>query len=237
MFYHAIVLILASIISLNAKAERPPKIVDVALLKSYVPIGFDDNDRVELTVEGSFSDTCHKVAYSRVEVDPEHHALRIWQFAYQYSGICTQLFVPFSETVRVGVIGAGVYDIFDGVSGKWLGQLPVVRSTHAGADDYLYAAVDDAFLIADAKGNKALTLCGEVTDRCTFLREVRVLYYRDVIVVQPIAERIEGRCAPTRARFTKTVPLAPELKGTYLLHVRSMNGNSINKLVSADYIE
>ena len=38
-----------------------PEIVNIPLNKVYVPVGFDDNDRVQIVVEGDFPNTCYKI--------------------------------------------------------------------------------------------------------------------------------------------------------------------------------
>lgn len=227
----------AFFLSVTSYAKKP-SIVGISVEKSFVPVGFDDNDRVQVTVAGAFPSTCYKVDTAKATVDAEQKAIRIWQTAYKYGGPCLRMIVPFTDVVDLGIVREGDYNLYDGPSGKWLGKLPITRSSHPGPDDYLYAPVNDAFLITDAAGTKTLTLIGEFSDRCTELKEVRVHYYPEVIVVQPIARRTEiGPCEAMRNRFLKTVPLDPALRGTYLLHVRSMNGQAINKVVDATFLE
>ncbi|NBW99597.1 hypothetical protein EBR03_08505, partial [bacterium] len=38
-----------------------PKTVETALTKAYIPLGFDDNDRIQIAVAGTFKNTCYKV--------------------------------------------------------------------------------------------------------------------------------------------------------------------------------
>lgn len=224
-------------LGLAAQGDQNPEIVDVSLQKSFIPIGFDDNDRVQVTVEGMFPNTCYKVSTTGASVNEEQKTIQFRQTAYHYSGVCLQMIVPFTQVVDVGLVKAGEYDLYDGTSGIWLGKLPVNRATHPEADDFLYAPVTDAFLTVDASATKTLTLVGAFSDRCTVLSDVKVSYFPEVIVVQPVAKRLGERCEPGTIRFTKTIELDASLKGTYLLHVRAMNGQAINKIVEAQFIE
>lgn len=220
-----------------AYAAPEPKEVKVALDKAYVPIGFDDNDRVQIMVTGSFPNTCYKVDSVRAEVNAETKSIRVWQSALLYSGDCLPIVVPFSQVVNVGLVKEGDYSLWDGASGAALGKLPVLRSAHSGPDDFLYAPIKDAIVMVDEAGAKSLKLVGEFSDRCTEIEEIKIHYYPEVIVVQPTARRTGERCALQKTRFMKVVELEPALKGTFLLHVRSMEGQAINKLVDVNFAE
>jgi len=248
MGYRTSVLVLAMSMAIGAQAfegnsdggdgtgDSPflPKIVNVEVRKTYVPTGFDDNDRIQLMAAGTFPNTCYKVGHYTTEIDAQTKTIRIRQSAYQYFGVCLNLVVPFSQIVDLGPLKAGTWQLVDASSGKAMSSFSVTRSTKPEPDEYLYAPVSDAYVHRDAAtGKDTVTLQGTFTDRCTQLKEVRVHYYPEVIVVQPIAVHIEKRdgCAYELVRFSETVNLAEGLKGTYLLHVRAMNGQAISKLV------
>ncbi len=218
----------------SAFAQQKPTVVSFPLERSFVPIGYDDNDKVQLTLAGSFPDTCYRVASVKTRVDEATKTVFVHQTAYHYPGICIRVFVPFSSVADLGIIGAGEYRIVDESSKKDLGKLPVLRSAHSGADDYLYAAIFDATISNDSPGKRMLNLYGEMPDRCSELQDVQVHYYPEVIVVQPIAKRIGENCIAEKKRFIKMVPLDSSVKGVHLLHVRSLSGQAINKLVDVD---
>ena len=91
----------------------------------------------------------------------------------------------------------------------------------------------DAFITTEPEtGIHTLSILGAFSDRCTVFEDIKVNYTEDVIVVQPIVKHIAVRgCAQEKTRFVKTVQLKDGLTGMYLLHVRSMNGQAINKMV------
>jgi hypothetical protein len=84
----------------------------------------------------------------------------------------------------------------------------------------------------DADSHRTLILDLKLPDSCCRLVRVDIHYYSDVIVVQPIAERsVSMECAPAFHPFRVTVPLRDDLSGRFLLHVRSMEGRALNKLI------
>ena len=211
-----------------------PETVTMELDKAFIPVGFDSNDRIQVTVEGMFPNTCYKIGPYTVHMNETDKSVRIQQTAYKYFAPCIQMKVPFVQTIDVGMLGEGAWRIFDAKSERVLGALPVDLAKTQSADEFLYAPVLEAYVFNDPGTMKEqLALSGTFTDRCTVLKEVRIHYYPDVIVVQPIAEHLEtGRdCGAQLTRFMHTVPLQDGLAGSYLLHVRSMNGQAINKVV------
>lgn len=222
------------LVSQTLLATNLPEVVNIGLKKAFVPIGFDDNDRIQFVVEGAFNSTCYKVGPYQVHKDMVSQTVRVQQTAYKYAGFCLQMLVPFTQVIDAGLVDAGEYSIKDHASGTWIGKLPVERATKPSPDDYLYAPVTGSHIVFDEeKKTNILMLSGAFTDRCTKLKEVKVHYYTDVIVVQPIAERVieERDCEPTMIRFQYPVEMQSGLKGNFLLHVRSMNGQAINQIV------
>lgn len=218
----------------SAWADTLPQTVNVELDKGFIPVGFDDNDRVQIAVEGVFTNTCFRIGPHAVRVDEAKHTITIQQQAYRYSGVCLQLMVPFSGFIDLGLLRSGTYTIVDYQSKKELGTLPVLRSTNPGPDDFLYAPITDAYLVNDSVNKKnSLVLSGAFSDRCSEMSDVQVLYQDRVLVVQPIMKRSE-RCTPEKTRFLKVVELEKEIQGIYLLHVRSLNGQAINRMVDVE---
>jgi len=210
-----------------------PKEVHWGLEKAYVPVGYDDNDRIQVTVQGRFDSTCLKVGAYRLEVDQKMKQLKVDQLAYRYQGICLQMQVPFSQTLDVGLLDSGDWSIVDANNNQTIGHLSVGIAKNPGPDDFLYAPVSDAYIRSDAAGKKELCLTGNFSDRCTTLKKVEINYSKDVIVVQPIAEHDSAQrdCGTAPVRFSHCEALPDGIVGFMLLHVRSMNGQAINKIV------
>ena len=218
-------------------SPNAPKTVETALTKAYIPLGFDDNDRIQIAVAGSFKNTCYKVGPHALKVDSESKTITVQQQAYLYSGVCLQMFVPYSEIVDVGIIPSGNYKVVDALSGKTLAELPVNQGANPGPDDFTYAPISDAYVVNDPDTQKhVLALSGSFGDRCSDFEEIKVQVSNEVIIVQPVlARKADISCAPEKVRFLKTIELNDSVKnGVYMLHVRSLNGQAINKLVDLE---
>jgi hypothetical protein len=207
--------------------------VNVPLTEAYIPIGFDEINRTQVTVEGVFPDTCYRVSHHRVQIDGKK--ITVTQEANRYKGVCADMLVPFSQVVDLGILQMGDYSVVDGKTGRVLGTLPISKAPHKSSltypDDYLYAPVSDAYILVDS-GKKTLVISGGFTDNCTKFTDIKVdVKNGKVIQVLPITER-SGTCTrmykPYQISKVITVP-----DGHYLLHVRSLSGNAVNKMVDA----
>jgi len=233
----ALVVLVACGLVMAETSSNAPKTVQTALTKAYIPMGFDDNDRIQIAVAGTFKNTCYKVGPHALKVDAQNKTITVQQEAYLYSGVCLQMLVPFSQIIDVGIIPSGDYRVLDSQSGKELAQLNVNQGTNPGPDDYTYAPINDAYIFNDAEtGKHLLALTGSFGDRCSDFEDIKVSVSNDVIIVQPvIARKADISCAPEKVRFLKTVELNEKVAhGMYMLHVRSLNGQAINKLVDLE---
>lgn len=216
-----------------AQATQPPTLVDIGLSRAYLPVGFDDNDRVQVVVSGSFNNACYKVGPHSVEVKATEKTILVHQQAYHYGGMCLQVVVNFNQVIELGILKSGTYTVIDAVTHEKLGVLPVKVASQPTSDDYLYAPVSIAYINED---QNAIVLQGAFTDSCTRIKDVLVDYQAHVIVVQPIVEQRKGPdCRGGDFPFIHKVSLERQLPKPYLLHVRSMNGNSINVVI--DYFK
>lgn len=223
-------------------AESGPVEISASVSKIYIPQGFDDNDNVEVVLRGSFSDTCHQVGKATAEVDLAKKRISLKATALKYPGeSCTQSVTPFIETVRLGVLPEGEYQVTYGEKdGVLQSSLKVERRKTESPDDYLYATVEDAYVdINAATGKQALKLRGQFPFfffGCMVMKEVRTsLDSNNVLVVLPIAELVgDDVCEsqPADRSFEYTSGLSAPIRGEGLLHVRTLNGNSVNSLVN-----
>ncbi len=71
---------------------------------------------------------------------------------------------------------------------------------------------------------------------CLAIKDVGLEVQPNVVVVMPRLTRIAGMaCRAGNYPFLKVVPAASALpRGIYLLHVRSMGGRSINKIIAGN---
>ncbi len=229
----------------------PPQKVRIAPDKMFAPTGFDDNDNAQIVLSGAYPNTCYKAGQVSAEVDTNSHQIRVKNEAYFYdSSWCLFVMVPWMQTVNLGTVPAGEYEVlFEQDEGVAVApsKLGVSAATHSGADDYLYALVDevsvehaeDSRRTGDIK-TKAhddkrhiLTLQGSLPSSCAKLKEVRVVRKNaDVFEVLPIIEVAQNViCQPVLRPFRTTVDLGRDVKGEALVHVRSLNGQAVNRVL------
>ncbi len=209
-----------------------PSLVDTVFSGSYIPIGFDSNDQIQFVAEGVFPNSCYRKGPVEVVIDEEAKRINLSSQSYVYSGMCLQVLVNYSKVINVGVLSPGTYSITQGKDEQVIGSLPVKPNTVEGVDDFPYAPVNQAMLTRDVDG-VTLTLTGTFTNSCLSLGDVVVTPQKDVVVVQPMVKVDDsGGCTNGKFRFTYEKLIAGKiLSGRYLLHVRSMNGRSVNSLV------
>jgi hypothetical protein len=217
----------------NKDTVQAPVQVSVPLENAYIPGGFDSNDRAQVVVEGHFPNTCYRQGPYLKNLDAKSNVLSINQTAFQYKGMCLMMLVPFTETVQVGIMGANSYKVKDAISQKELGTLPVSLAKNSGPDDHLYASISDAYVGVIDGSDRVIILQGEFPGDCWRLKEKKVILDgKNVLAVLPIIEKFRNdKCNDVRIPFISTAALPAVKAGRYLLHVRSLNGAAINKLV------
>ncbi len=222
---------------LSAKTQAQtllPGLVEIPLTKAYIPMGFDSNDRIQFVVEGSLPDTCYRLGPTEIQYDETTKKVAVQQRAYLYRNQnCMQVLIPFNKTIELGLLKDGNYKITDGKSGEYLGTLPVASAApnDEGPDDYFYAIVEDAHL-GVTEGQRGVVIRGLLPSACWKIKEMKVLVESEnVITILPIMEYAARDCAPITIPLLTTVSLPANLKkGRYLIQVRSLNGQSVNKL-------
>lgn len=233
MFARSLLLVvfsLGSVASLPVAFAGPTPVV-VPFQRAYVPEGFDSNDVVEFVVESAFPSTCYRPGIAGAAVHRAGRRVEIVSTAFLYTGACYDVMVPFSQTITLGPLEAGTYEIVQPGSRGPLGRLVVAPARGSEPDDFLYAPISQALFQPRGAGGD-LVLTGAFPASCLTLSEVRVAVEPTAIVVQPIARMDDSRtCVRGSFPFQKVVPLPPAPRGRYVLHVRSMNGNAVNSLI------
>jgi hypothetical protein len=230
----------AAAYSQNQQVPNPIE-VPASIDKIFIPQGFDDNDNVEIVLHGNFPNTCYQVGNAEAKINPEARTVTVSATSFKYPGaFCIQSITPFIQTVKLGIIPEGDYQVVYSKDQQVRSSLQVTRRKTESPDDYLYATVENAYIDVNAQsGKQALKLQGHFPYfyvGCMVLKEVRVLKNpADVLVVQPVAEIVEDEalCAnqPDDRAFEYTSGLAEPFRGEGLLHVRTLHGNSLNRFI------
>jgi hypothetical protein len=211
-----------------------PEIVQGTFSEAYVPEGFDSNDNTQVVTEGIYPNGCYRPATPVVKVDEAAKTVTVDAQAFYYDTMCPQVLVPYHQTLNLGVLGAGRYQILNKSDMNNLGQLSVRVATNSTPDDFPYAPVDQAYFEKVDQYHQ-LKLQGTFRNSCMTLVDVQIDRQPKVIVVQPIAEMDQSRtdCKEGEFPFTETKVIENLAKGRYLLHVRALNAEAINHLVDA----
>lgn len=209
--------------------------------KIFVPQGFDDNDNAEVVVQGRFPNACMKTGPVEKKIDVMNKTITLRVEAYVYRGEpCAQVIVPFIQRVTFGTLPAGHWKIeLEGM--PTVSSLPLVvdHAVSATPDDFLYAPVEEVVLLPGGLGaRQKLVVSGNwpqtVGRGCFILKEIRTKLGSDnTLVVQPIAELLPfNQCSQSSQRkrtFQGSVMLTRPLQSDSLIHVRTLNGESLNK--------
>jgi hypothetical protein len=230
-------MILLTILSLSAitnASTANSTLRPIAFEAFYVPQGFDDNDNVQVVAEGHFPDSCYRLGEVLYSVDKPTRTVHVQATAYKVEGLCAQITVPFSRVINLGRLDHVSYQVVDLVDKNTKEQFSVLPAKTDSIDDFFYAPVQQA--IAESDGHKGtLTLTGVFNNSCLEFKEVRIEKQPKVVVVQPIAVLNQTMpCHDGQFPFKKEVPLANNIGGHFLLHVRTMSGNAINSLVDIE---
>jgi hypothetical protein len=235
-------------LTLSSSAWSKDLFVEVGVAHVFIPdLGFDDNDNVEAVLDGLLPNACYTLAETTVERF-EGNLIRIRQFAYKkVEGVCLQeeglaefqkIPVPYSKEVSLGQLEYGDYNVIFSNQGMPLARaFNVAMAPVSTVDTMAYAPVTDTYISA-AVGEGAparAVLTGYLTSSCMNLREDFIIErHGDVVVILPQVEiSSDTMCLFYIRPFERVVDLGAFERGRYLLHVRSMNGKSVNRVFSA----
>ena len=238
------ILVSIAALGMSGAALASSVLVQAPIEKVFVPVGFDDNDKVEVIVHGHFTSSCYKMGPVDSQIDTVNRKVLITAEAYYYPGAaCVQMIVPFIKSVELkGSVADGTYQIeVVGRPTADTSPLHISKSTRPDADDFLYAGATSATIEKAADGHQEIVIKGQhpyLLDGCIKFEEVRsYLSPSKVLVVQPITKIVYGdECrGSVNNRFEYHAPMAQELTtGEYVMHVRVLDGNSINQFVAID---
>ncbi len=219
-------------LSISAVVASTPVEKLVPISNVFSPAGFDSNDNVEIIVEGLLPNLCHRNPMKKVSITGNKIDIKITALDYHESNpYCPEMVVPFLEKVDVGVLDKGDYDIL--VNGKTIyqksGSIRVEESTSTAIDDAVYANVD---YIVTKEGSRQVLLKGYNPSDCFVLDEIKVSDNKnDVYSIQPKMKQISDFCPMKMVPFKYELEVPKGLnKEKVLLHVRVMDGQSVNSL-------
>ena len=202
----------------------------------FSPKGFDSNDNSEIVVSGYLPNLCHKTPMTKSEVKDGKINITVTALKYDPTNpFCPEMIVPFVKSVNVGILDKGNYEIL--VNGKtpyeMKSKIKIVESTSNALDDHIYANVH---YVDKSYGTKHVKLNGYNPSDCLVLKEVKFVS-NDVNTysVLPIMEKVRDFCPMKMTPFSYDVEVPTTIKANkILLHVRAMDGTSVNSLLPTE---
>lgn len=212
---------------LSQLAFAQPQIIPAPVKHLYVPQGFDSNDAVEVVVTGNFPNPCLSRNDVSVSVIEDKIDVLVTALMPDEKLNCPDMLVPFKEVVSIGNLQGGEYQIV--VNKKLKEKLVVEESASGAVDEHLYAAIDNVEKKADGK----FVLQGWRYSNCIELQKIEVRSNnKDTLSVLPIMKQVSDFCP------MKMMPVSYEVSLDFrdvkvdeaLIHVRTMDGKSFNKI-------
>lgn len=198
----------------------------------YSPRGYDSLDSAEIVISGYLPNRCYKEP--RVEVERYDNIIEIKAIIEkpkQSNTFCPEAIVPFVKTVDLGVLDVGIYNI-KYKSNKQTNQYVqfIVREPRLGSDkNELYANVHR---IEKKPGKDSVVLHGYNPSDCYALKEVNIVDNgRKTVSILPRVIKVRDFCPLKMVPFQIEVDIKEDrLPEKVLLHVRSMQGESVNMI-------
>lgn len=191
----------------------------------FIPQGFDDNDNVQVVVTGTLTDTCWTVGESRTSRQEDQISLEV--DGVRKGCFCIPVEVPFHKVVDLGTLRSGDYSVR--ISSETY-KLGITHAPTPTQDSRLYANV----LSGHVEGT-TLTLKGLHPDKSFYIKEISVSKQEDgtIVVLPVVLQRPIIRDFVT-VPFSQKIDIRKyvEMGETHLIHIRSMNGTSVNLVES-----
>jgi len=225
---------MAFFVGVNAQAAEDfiPDVIEIAapVKAIFAPKGFDSNDNSEIVIAGAYPNSCYKVGPTQVTINNETKTVEVEARAYfTNSSYCLMVYIPYTQVISLGILKKGDYSIE--VNHKLNATLPVSLAGSDRLDDHMYATITSL----SRKTVNTFQLQGYLPSTCAYLEEVRVIHEEgNVLAVLPIIKMTkdcEAADGVNELDFSVDFTIDPTIHGQKLIHVRSLNGASVNQVV------
>ncbi len=223
-----------SIVLMSSSLWAQVEIKQLPIVKIYVPQGFDSNDSSQVIVSGYLPDLCYKSPRHTLERSGNRFTLSV-EGSYVPDTTeegCLNMPVPFLEEVTLGELAEGVYKI--GVKGNNNKssdvELVVKRALTKKRDEFIYA---DVKFIDETDANRKISLVGYHPNDCLELDKIEMITNgTDTLSLLPVLKISSDVCSGKRTPFEYEyeVPVLENMARGVLIHVRVMDGRSVNHL-------
>jgi hypothetical protein len=232
----------------NLREIEGPQLVPAPISRVHIPQRFDDNDIVEVVVEGVFPSGCYRVGPHEAWKDPNGNRVAFHLQAYfDASDFCAEVERPFKVVIEIGELTAGQHSLFEVFDNETpprpRGFIPISVAQSRSRDEFLYAPVDSAVIVKNEfDQRRELVLIGTFTNSCMRFND-EVFKTRaglkavtrtgeQLLEVLPILHNIPdpSLCRRVETPFTKRIPISDDIPdGRYLFYIRKWDGISFSK--------
>ena len=226
-------LLLTSVSASVALASTSPVVAPIPVTHVYSPLGFDSNDNVEVIVKGYLPNLCYRAPNTRSQVTANTIQIQVTALRPSENIMCAQIVVPFLESAQIGVLDKGDYGIFvnSTEANSRNSAIRIGEATSSAVDDNVYANVES---VERVPGTRTVFLKGTNPADCYDLDQIKyVSNGKDTYSVLPVMKQVKPTCTAKAVVFSYKWDVPTDLGSIEqmpLLHVRVMNGKSVNVL-------
>ena len=218
-----------------------PSIHEIELEKLFViQDGFDSNDDIEVTLHMKLPNACYKVHNATIEkINTRTFNVKAYAKKKELSGCELGFYntpVNVTQTLSIGELATGEYHFqYSSIKGDSIKIMRVKTANGQTIDDTVYAPISNAFIpeLIYPTNNAQVVLTGVFHNSCMRLnrRNIKIIRENNIFIIIPKTEILDQeRCINELSPIRQIISLGPiKEAGSYLIHVRSMSGLSVNK--------
>jgi hypothetical protein len=215
-----------------------PDIIPAPVKHLYLPDGFDSNDTVEVVVTGAFPNVCY--SRNEVKVNIQDDVIDIFVSAISHekslpASKCLEMEVPFKEVVHIGNLQGGEYKVNVNNNSQFAltDSFRISESSSNSVDDYIYAAIE----YVENRGKTDYVLHGWRYSNCIDINKIQVVSNnKDTLSILPVMKQLTDFCPmkmmPTQ--YSVKLDFSTIKMKSPLLHVRTMDGKSVNTIINLE---
>lgn len=198
----------------------------------FIPHDANDDDALEIVVDGNLPNSCYQTAPSEINIDLEQRVIMVQPRALVSSGPCLVALFPFTEVLHVGSLPRGSYIV------RAAGAVERVFSVNAapsgGQVEEGYLPIDRIEVDVNAKVHRVdVTIYGRFSRSCMALDRVTVHDFGDSYRIDPFMKIEPEACIEGEVIYD---PIKIELPwpavGRYLVLVRGAANTSFRSIFS-----
>ena len=206
--------------------------------KVYSPRGYDTEDSAEVVIEGLLPNACHKSPKADIEVVGDTIEVNLTSLYYDPTNpFCAEIILPFIKTINLGLLKKGDYKVVVNQNTPYEEQamFKVLNPSRTPGEGDMYANVE---YIERRDDSRTIKLMGHNPSDCYVLKDIEVVSNkRSTYSVFPIMEKVSDFCPMKMTPFTYDVTIPNTInKPEVLIHVRTMNGDSINTILRNKFV-